>query len=270
MNVCAAIDFERADAELNAAWRDGDRRGARSRPRARPRLRPAPDHRGQAARGPARLDRLPRRALHGRGLWRSARRQHGADGLCGCRPTDPRAHRQLAATRPTMFKKILIATAAKSPAASTMRDRGLSYKLEGRDPGRSKRAGALIVQGDRAPFTTKGRRALDPGLLIGCTHARVAHARRSSSSDRRRRRAWIGNSQAAVRRASGGQTPSLEEQVLGLSDALGESQQAWLRYRDDECDRRMLDPRRGTEDPVTRATCRSDLARARIARLRGE
>ncbi len=63
MNACAAIDFERADAELNAAWREAIA-GARAADREIDRLydrRPTGEARLREA--PARLARLPRRPL---------------------------------------------------------------------------------------------------------------------------------------------------------------------------------------------------------------
>lgn len=54
----------------------------------------------------------------------------------------------------------------------------------------------------------------------------------------------------------------------GRHQALLESQRAWLRYRDTECERMTLQYWGGSIAPLIHATCRTDLTRARIAQLR--
>ena len=55
---------------------------------------------------------------------------------------------------------------------------------------------------------------------------------------------------------------------LSQYDALLESQRDWLRFRDSECDRRALHYWGGSIVPLIRATCMTDLTRARVRQLR--
>src|SRR5688572_16892875 len=120
---------------------------------------------------------------------------------------------------------------------------------------------SMVFDGCRAQLTRERTRHLvgsgcanlpDEAQLNACV------TRESASVDVELDREY----QAAARRAREADAEP-ERPSLGLFDALGESQQAWLRYRDDECDRRALEYWGGTDDPVSRANCRSDLTRAR-------
>ena len=77
MNACAAIDFRKADSELNAAWREAIA-SAQQDDRALDRsYDQRPTTEAKAARGAARLDRLRDAHCTVEGYQRSARRQHG-------------------------------------------------------------------------------------------------------------------------------------------------------------------------------------------------
>ena len=204
MNECAAIDFEQADAQLNAVWREA---------------------------------------------------------IASAQQDDRELDRNFD-ERPTTEAKL------REAQRAWIVFRDAHCTVEGYDAARGGSMESMVFNGCRAQLTRERTRHLagsacsnlpDDGQMNACV------TRESANVDAELSREL----EAAARRA---READAEPERTGPSqlDAFNESQTAWLRYRDDECDRRILEYSAGTMTPLVRATCRSDLTQARIAQLRGE